>query len=336
MTSRERVLITLRLQEPDRVPWVEFYVDDYLASQLMRKPVFAPRGAKIPPQVLEVIDLDNITFSLRPPEYVEVRELSGIKYVGKGLLKTKDDLKMVNLPDPNNEAFYMPARQFLDKYRGEDKAMVATIRFGISTTYLSMCMEDFSLALYDDLSFVTTLLDMFSDWSAIVVKHINELGFDLISVHDDIASTNGPIFSPEVIRELFLPRMRKVADNIKLPWIYHSDGNIIPILDDLLTLRMNGIANIEPSAMNIVQLKKDYGDKICLIGNIDLVYTLTRGTVEETEKEVKERIEQIGPGGGYILASANSLTRYCKPENVLAMNRTLLEYGNYPINVKER
>jgi len=334
MTSRERVLAALNLQEPDRVPWIEFYVDDYLASQLIGKSVSTPEGVKISPYVLGVISLDDMVFSFRPPEYVKTKESFGIKYVSEGLLKTKDDLKMVNLPDPDSEAFYTPARQFLDKYRG-DKAMVATIRFGIATTYLSMGMENFSLALYDDLSFVTTLLDMFSDWSAIVAKHINELGFDLISVHDDLASTDGLMFSPEVIRELFLPRMRKVANNIKLPWIYHSDGNIMPILDNLLTLRMNGIANIEPSAMNIVQLRKDYGDKICLVGNIDLGYTLTRGTVEETEKEVRERIEQIGLGGGYILASANSLTRYCKPENVLAMNRTLLKYGNYPINVKK-
>jgi len=67
------------------------------------------------------------------------------------------------------------------------------------------------------------------------------------------------------------------------------------------------------------------------MGNIDLRYTLTRGTPEETEAETKERIEKIGKGGGYILASANSLTRYCRPENVLAMNKALLKYGNYPI-----
>lgn len=65
------------------------------------------------------------------------------------------------------------------------------------------------------------------------------------------------------------------------------------------------------------------------MGNIDLHYTLTLGTPEEVEREVKEKIERVGEGGGYILASANGLTHYCKPENVLAMHKALLKYGYY-------
>src|SRR4030067_1789157 len=137
------------------------------------------------------------------------------------------------------------------------------------------------------------------------------------------------MFSPQMIRDLFLPRMKKVAEKIKIPLIYHSDGNLMPILDDLLSLGMNGLANIEPNAMDIVELKRKYGQRICLMGNIDLHYTRTRGTPEETEAEVKKRIEEVGPGGGYILASSNGLTAYCKPENVLAMSRALLKYGVY-------
>jgi uroporphyrinogen-III decarboxylase len=92
---------------------------------------------------------------------------------------------------------------------------------------------------------------------------------------------------------------------------------------------MNGLANIEPNAMDIGELKKKYGQRLCLMGNIDLHYTLTQGSPEETAAEVKQRIQEIGPGGGYILASSNGLTAYCKPENVLAMNEALLKYGYY-------
>jgi len=174
------------------------------------------------------------------------------------------------------------------------------------------------------------LMDIFVDWAAKAVPRICELGFDLVIVAEDLAWKQGPLFSPKTVRELFLPRMKKVADKIKLPWIYHSDGNLLPILDDLLTLGMNGLANIEPNAMDIVELKRKYGHRICLMGNIDLHYTLTQGTPEETEAEVKKRIQEVGPGGGYILASSNGLTAYCKPENVLAMSRALLKYGTYP------
>lgn len=334
MNSRKRVLTALRLGIPDRVPWVEAYVDDYLVSQLLQRPVSSSPGVFVPPEVLEVLSLDNICFCIRLPEYAQKKQIGGINYVSEGLLKSKEDLKKIDLPDPDQESLYEPAYNFLKKYK-RDYLSLAAMRFGISTAYLSMGIDTFSLALYDDLDFVITVLDMFTDWSTQVVKHVNNLGFDAIIFTDDLAFKSGPMFSPQIVREIFLPRMRKVASNIKLPWIYHSDGNILSLLDDLLTLDMNAIANIESGAMDINQLKKDYGGKVCLVGNIDLHYTLTRGTPEETEVETRERIKQIGKGGGYILASANSLTRYCKPENVLSMNRALLKYGDYLTKVEE-
>jgi uroporphyrinogen decarboxylase len=99
-----------------------------------------------------------------------------------------------------------------------------------------------------------------------------------------------------------------VAREIKKPWIFHSDGNLFPILDGLVTLGMNAIHPVQPSAMDINQLKARYGDRVCIVGNIDLDYTLTRGTPEETEAEVKDRIEKVGKGGGYMISSANSIT----------------------------
>jgi len=215
------------------------------------------------------------------------------------------------------------------KYKGSNKALCITTRMGVSNTYLSMGIEHFSLQLYENRDFVLKMMDIFIDWACKAVKKINELGFDFMIIPEDLAWKQGPMFSPKMFRELFLPRMKKVAENIKIPWIYHSDGNLMPILDDLLTLGMNGLANIEPNAMDINELKKKYGRRVCLVGNIDLHYTLTQGTPEETEAEVKKRIQEVGKGGGYILASSNSLTGYCKPENVLAMHRALLKYGNY-------
>lgn len=75
--------------------------------------------------------------------------------------------------------------------------------------------------------------------------------------------------------------------------------------------------------------------KVCILGNIDLDYTLTLGTPEEVDKEVKERIATTGSGGGYIVTSANSLTDYCKTENVLAMARAIKKYGRYPLDINE-
>jgi uroporphyrinogen decarboxylase len=338
MTSRERVLEALHLKQPDRVPWVESNVHNILAEKLLQRTdfekatvthLFSMPGLRIPPSVLDVLAIDNLTFSITPPRFVKSEQRDDMDIVVDGLVKTKDDLAKVILPDPDDDEFYRSAREFVARYRGSERALGVTTRMGLSNTYLSMGIEHFSLMLYDHPDLVFELLDRYVEWACRAVTKINDLGFDFMIMPEDLAWKQGPMFSPRIIREFFLPRMRRVADKIKIPWVYHSDGNLMPILDDLLDLGMNGIANLEPNAMDIVEVKKRYGRRICLMGNIDLHYTLTQGTPEETETEVRRRIEEAGPGGGYILASANSLTAYCKPENVLAMHRALLKYGTY-------
>jgi len=342
MTSRERVLTALKLGKPDRVPWVESSVHNALAEKLLGRrdfekatvtQRFSAPGLRIPPEVLEVIALDNLTFSIAPPRFVKSRPYEGMDMISDGQIKTEADLEKVRLPDPRDESFYAPAREFIARCRNDralnDKALGVTLRMGISNSYLSMGIQHFCLMLYDNPEFVLQVIDAFNDWCCQVAEKVSELGFDFMIVPEDLAWKNAPLFSPEIIREFFLPRMRRFAERVGIPWIYHSDGNIMPIMEDLLSLGMNGLANIEPGAMDIGQLKRDYGHRICLMGNIDLHYTLTLGTAEDTEAEVRQRIEEIGLGGGYILASSNGLTSYCKPENVMAMNDALLQHGHY-------
>jgi uroporphyrinogen decarboxylase len=121
--------------------------------------------------------------------------------------------------------------------------------------------------------------------------------------------------------------MKKVVDNIKIPKLFHCDGTVEPVIEDLIELGFNGLHPVDPTAMDIEKVKERWGNKICLVGNIDLSYTLVRGTPEEVEEEVKNRIEKIGYNGGYILSSANSITSYCPTENILAMRDALLKYG---------
>ena len=85
--------------------------------------------------------------------------------------------------------------------------------------------------------------------------------------------------------------------------------------------------------MEIGELKRKIGHRVCLIGNIDLGYTLTRGTPQEVEEEVKQRIREIGPGGGYCVGSSNSIPYYVPVENYRAMVESTLKYGAYPICV---
>jgi uroporphyrinogen decarboxylase len=116
-----------------------------------------------------------------------------------------------------------------------------------------------------------------------------------------------------------------------VPFIFHSDGNISAVLEDLIDCGIQAIHPLEQKAMDISEVKRLYGNKLGVIGNIDLSYTLTRGTPKQVEDAVKAKIHQLAPGGGYCLGSENSIPDYVPFENYDAMRRAALRYGRYPI-----
>jgi uroporphyrinogen decarboxylase len=104
----------------------------------------------------------------------------------------------------------------------------------------------------------------------------------------------------------------------------------MPYLDDLVGLGIAGLHPLEKGAMDIRAVKRDYGDRICLLGNVDL-NLLGMATPDEVDREVRELIRDVGPGGGYIVTSGNSLAGYLLPENVVALAEAAQRYGRYPI-----
>lgn len=333
MTSRQRIMAALALNEPDQVPFAD-YVDEGIRKKLMGKEEFneAEFAKKLGMDAIYFLDYVAPLFcsgSATPGASNE-----GIEFMGEGLIKKEKDLDLMVFPNPHNECFYDSAKRFVDRYGKEDLAIYAGLRpFGMFNTIFTMGIEAFSYALYDNRKLIEEVMDRYIEWNCVVVEKLQQVGIDFIMAYNDMAFRSGPIVSPQIFREVFLPKMKIVADKIKIPWVFHSDGNLAPVFDDLLTLGMNGINPFEPPIMDIKKYKEEYGRRICLWGNIDLVYTLTRGTTEEVEAEVKQRIREVGPNGGFILASANSITDYCKVENVWAMINAVRKYGKYPLKV---
>ena len=118
-----------------------------------------------------------------------------------------------------------------------------------------------------------------------------------------------------------------------MPFIKHTDGNLWPILDDLVGTGLDGLDPLEPLAhMDIGEVKRAVGDRITLVGNVDCAELLPRGTEEEVVEAVKETIAKASPGGGHILASSNSLHPAVKPGNYRAMVQTARTFGQYPLD----
>jgi Uroporphyrinogen decarboxylase (URO-D) len=336
MTPRERVMATLNLQQVDKIPFIDWF------DPSMRSEVAILKGAS--PEIndarfarlvgMDAFCMENYDKYL-PPVFCEtIQGSDGREHLqGEGLIQTRKDLDKMIFPDLKDEAYFDDAKRFMEMYGKEDMALFAVFRTGMMNTVFSMGMMGFSVGLYEDIQLVETVIDRYTEWTCTVLQRLQPLGFDFVMSFDDIAYNSGPIFSPDTLRELFLPRIQPIIDVIKLPWAYHSDGDLSMVMGDLVSLGMNAINPFQPDVMDIKAMKEKYGDKIAVWGNIDLHYTLTRGTTEEVKAEVKQRIEEVGPGGGYIISSANSLTDYCKPENVIAMIDTINKYREYPISI---
>lgn len=165
-----------------------------------------------------------------------------------------------------------------------------------------------------------------------------KLGADLILGGQDICYKNGPMFSPSHYDRFIKPGLLAITEmchKYDVPYLRHNDGNITAIERPfLLESGIDGWHAVEPCAgMDICYFKDEYGDKITLAGNIDCGGALESGTPEEIRNEVRAKIKHCAPGGGYIIASSNSVHSAIPGRNYQIMRDAIEEFGNYPIDL---
>jgi uroporphyrinogen decarboxylase len=346
MNCKDRVLKALAVQIPDKVPYMYSVMDKEIQEKILGEDidietVSALRSwgsigkpgkiaevdpvITISPLVARKLKLDAIGVQYLPPLFIEARVTDGRAEIKDGILTDREVFQKCELPDPDDDRMYDVARDLVSKYK-EEFALYARVRLGVSSTLLSMGTTGFAYALQDDPALVKEIVKMYTEWTAKVVKNLIEIGVDFLWCFDDIAFKATTMFSLDTWKEFFEPYIEKTAKGINVPWIFHSDGNILPFLDELLKLGMSGIHPLEPGAMDLGYLKKNYGSRLCLIGNVDIDYTLSKGSVSEVFDIVHQRIKQLGPGGGYIISDSNSIPSYCLPENVIAMSEAVEKY----------
>ena len=123
--------------------------------------------------------------------------------------------------------------------------------------------------------------------------------------------------------------MKKIGDLARAankPLVYHTDGTLYDVFDRIIECGVDAIHPIEPKAMAIADVKMRYGDKLSLIGNID-VDLLARGTEAEVREQVRRTMEIAGSNGGFCIGSGNSIPEYVKYENYLAMLKASADFG---------
>lgn len=152
--------------------------------------------------------------------------------------------------------------------------------------------------------------------------------FDMIELPgDDYAGNTSTIISPRMFRQFIQPCLAKLIATIKeynpdTAIMLHSDGAITRLLPDIIDLGVDVIHPLEPlPATDIPAVKAEFGDRVTFLGGIDISHAMP-GSTEEVVQEVKRRISQLAPGGGYILAPSNHLQADVPPENVVTLFET--------------
>jgi uroporphyrinogen decarboxylase len=254
---------------------------------------------------------------------------------GRGVITSLEEFERFPWPDPDEMDLSM--LEEVKQYLPAGMKVVAYMGYIFTSAWWLMGMETFCAALYEQPELIRRLYNrIWSIQSRVAVRLLKYDVIGALSHPDDIAYAEALIVSPAHLREFVFPWYRwcgALARDRGWPYLYHSDGRLMPVLDDIVHCGFNALHPIEPKAMDIMEVKRKIGGELCLIGNIDLGYTLTRGTTQEVDAEVRERIRTVGADGGYCVGSSNSVTAYVPLRNFMAMREAAFRYGAYPLAI---
>ena len=207
---------------------------------------------------------------------------------------------------------------------------------GFNVLYLRMGLLRFCEWMSDCDDLLMAVLDRYSAdnarWTAAAAE---ERLCPLFLIADDIGCKGRLMFSPDYLRRTFIPALRRVCEPLVqagVKVIFHSDGNVMEILDDMVEVGIAGLNPIEPLAgMDIGLLKKRYGRRLILVGNVDCSQALPLGTVEDVRDAVRVCVRAASAGGGHFIGSSSEITPSTPLENVFAFYEACREFGRYPI-----
>ena len=329
----DRVLKTVkRTGIPDRIPIMEFFASGEFKVKAMKRESI-PVDVDI--EFWRGIGMDYIPLYLywgiplrraRKRKGLNPNLLEQIE----GAVETMEDIE--KLEWPTWEAQDWTAFDQVGRYLPDGMKMIAAGGYIFAEAWMLMGFNSFCMALYDDPTIPEELMRRLAEFRISTIKQIiDHPDLGAVWFDDDIAFATGTMVSHEFLSENLFPYMKIIADMCKkrgIPFIYHSDGNLAGVIPDLIELGVDAIQPVEPLAMDAVEVKGQYGNRLSLIGNVE-INTLARGTNEEIEQLVIDAARRLGPGGGYAFGSSNTIPAWADYDKYLFFRDCCLKHGTY-------
>ncbi len=249
-------------------------------------------------------------------------------------------LEKYRWPDPDDPERYHGLKEQAKALKEEtDYAVIGIFpRPIVSLSQFLRGYENWFMDMGINQDFLEALMDKILEIDLKIGKHIlDAIGkyVDLMFVHDDLATQENLMFSPESYRKIVKPRHQKIFNFIKThsdaKIIYHTDGAIYPIIDDFIEIGVDALNPVQTSTqgMDSEGLRKNFGDRLCFWGGIDTQDILPNGSPEEVREEVKKQIESLGKSGNYIISAVHNIQDDVPAENIIAMFDAAKQFGTY-------
>jgi uroporphyrinogen decarboxylase len=253
---------------------------------------------------------------------------------GRGLIGEPADLERYPVPsvDEIDFSYFETACEHLPDGMG----LIGAWGDIFTYTWEAMGFEAFCFGLYEQEDFVAHIFNLLGKLAVDICEVL--VSYEAVKAFwfsDDIAYRTGFLISPAVYRQYLFPWMTQMGDlcrQARKPFMFHSDGVLWDVIPDLLDCGVCALHPIEPIAMDIREVKRRYGEWLCLVGNVE-VDTLSRGTRDQIREQVRALLRDVAPGGGYCLGSSNTVPNYAQLANFEAMVTEGWKLGEHPIRV---
>jgi len=354
MNKKERFMTALKGGKPDRVPVFDFLEGKRIFKEILGKNSGEIDGKDVAECSVRLgFDAAFIAyggfFNAKNIKTGDIyKDEWGVTFKNTGVswpfdapydfpVKNKKDLKewLQNIPDPNIPGRLDDIRSAIN-FAGSEIAIVGGVIGPITTAILVLGFEGALLNLMDDPAMVEEVFEASCNFYNIAAIKMIEAGVDAVFVCEDLGFKTGLFTSPDIMRKHLFPYLFRQFDEIKkrkIPIMFHADGNINEVVDDLAKAGISALHPLErKSGMDIAKVRTKYGNSLCLVGNIDASDTLIYGSEDEIAIEVKETIESAGKNGAFILASDSDYHDGIPPQNFIAMIKAAKKYGEYPLS----
>ena len=328
-SHKERLRRALRYETVDRLPTQINYT-----SKMEQK--LADHFGVLPQDLPKLLDNHLVRVDLTYPKVLSEDGMAQMDWWGAGhdtreegyfiryspLVETKN-LDSFPWPDPTAPGL-MDAAQRTIQELGAEYFIAPNLGFALFERAWSLRgFEAFLIDLALDPGFAGELLDRITQIQLILIERFQELGVDGGYFGDDYGAQKGLILSPASWRKLFKPRLERLFAPFRargLPILMHSDGQIQPIIPDLLEIGLTALNPVQPEALDHNWLRRSFGGRLAFYGGISTQTVLPYGSPAEVRTAVQACQRELAPDGtGLLLAPSHRMMTDIPMENVSAL-----------------